>query len=403
MEFLKYINGVLFIDDKRDDIDNLYQYFESFNVPCMYINPVDYNGEANSTVGCARLVFLDLEYMPGGVKLTDVVSLLRNLSEKGMKNVILIMWTLHDDYVDDLLLLLEEKMKKEKPILIFNANKSEFTGLTQEEYTYKLNKMFQEAFEQNPLIFKLLEWEKSVNIATYKTFNEILAFSYNTESKTFDLPLALSIMASQNIPDNKISSALNVANDLLIDKIKNETEQITDYPLTKFSNDELLKKLNFHLMFLDSGLEKTAPGNIYKLEEPSSKIDNIMKNISFESTRWFPVLIDMTPACSFAHSKNLVLLNGLICEDITDNDRKSLLRKNDIDNFRGDVFLKDIYINENDLLCCLIIDCFGIEIKKKDEIGEMPIMRLKDNYRINLQQKFGNYLGRIGDNVYHKN
>ena len=67
------------------------------------------------------------------------------------------------------------------------------------------------------------------------------------------------------------------------------------------------------------------------------------------------------------------------------------------------MFLKDIYINENDLLCCLIIDCFGIEIKKKDEIGEMPIMRLKDNYRINLQQKFGNYLGRIGDNVYHKN
>ena len=45
----------------------------------------------------------------------------------------------------------------------------------------------------------------------------------------------------------------------------------------------------------------------------------------------------------------------------------------------------------------------GKEKASKDEIEEMPMMRLKDNYRINLQQKFGNYLGRIGDNVYHKN
>ena len=171
MNLLKYINGVLFIDDNREDVEQLYKYFEKFNVPCMYINPIDYNGEVSNSIGFARFVFLDLEYLPGNLNLTDVVSLLRDLAEKGMKNVVLIMWTLHDDYIEELKELLDKKMKKDKPILIFNANKNKFIGLSQDEYNTKLNELFHGSIEANPLIFKLLEWEKSANVATYKTFN----------------------------------------------------------------------------------------------------------------------------------------------------------------------------------------------------------------------------------------
>ncbi len=88
MDLLKYINGVLFIDDNREDVEQLYKYFEKFNVPCMYINPIDYDGEVSNSIGFARFVFLDLEYLPGNLNLTNVVSLLRDLSEKGMKNVV---------------------------------------------------------------------------------------------------------------------------------------------------------------------------------------------------------------------------------------------------------------------------------------------------------------------------
>ena len=401
MNLLKYINGVLFIDDNREDIEQLYKYFEKFNVPCMYINPIDYNGEVSNSIGFARFVFLDLEYLPGNLNLTDVVSLLRDLAEKGMKNVVLIMWTLHDDYIEELKELLDKKMKKDKPILIFNANKNEFIGLSQDEYNTKLNELFHGSIEANPLIFKLLEWEKSANVATYKTFNDIIEISYNETDKNFDLPLTLSNMASQNIPNDKFSSALNVTNDMLIDKIKYETEKIEDLQLDVIEKKELLRKINFNLMFFNSSLEKTFPGNIYKMDKTSLRIENIINNISIAKEKWYPIIVDMTPACSFAHSDNLILLNGVIFENITEEERKVLIRKDGINNFRKDEFLKDSYINDNQGLCCIILDCFGINIISKNDMTNEPIMCLKESYRTNLQQKFGNYLGRIGDNIYH--
>lgn len=401
MNLLKYINGVLFIDDNREDVEQLYKYFEKFNVPCMYINPIDYNGEVSNSIGFARFVFLDLEYLPGNLNLTDVVSLLRDLAEKGMKNVVLIMWTLHDDYIEELKELLDKKMKKDKPILIFNANKNEFIGLSQDEYNTKLNELFHGSIEANPLIFKLLEWEKSANVATYKTFNDIIEISYNEIDKNFDLPLTLSNMASQNIPNDKFSSALNVTNDMLIDKIKYETEKIEDLQLDVIEKKELLRKINFNLMFFNSNLEKTFPGNIYKMDKTSLRIENIINNISIAKEKWYPIIVDMTPACSFAHSDNLILLNGVIFENITEDERKVLIRKDSINNFRKDDFLKDSYIKENQGLCCIILDCFGINIISKNDMPNEPIMCLKESYRTNLQQKFGNYLGRIGDNIYH--
>lgn len=401
MNLLKYINGVLFIDDNREDVEQLYKYFEKFNVPCMYINPIDYNGEVSDSIGFARFVFLDLEYLPGNLNLTDVVSLLRDLAEKGMKNVVLIMWTLHDDYIEELKELLDKKMKKDKPILIFNANKNEFIGLSQDEYNTKLNELFHGSIEANPLIFKLLEWEKSANVATYKTFNDIIEISYNEIDKNFDLPLTLSNMASQNIPNDKFSSALNVTNDMLIDKIKYETEKIEDLQLDVIEKKELLRKINFNLMFFNSNLEKIFPGNIYKMDKTSLRIENIINNISIAKEKWYPIIVDMTPACSFAHSDNLILLNGVIFENITEDERKVLIRKDGINNFRKDEFLKDSYIKENQGLCCIILDCFGINIISKNDMPNEPIMCLKESYRTNLQQKFGNYLGRIGDNIYH--
>lgn len=402
MDLLKYINGVLFIDDKRDDVEQLYQYFEKFNVPCMYINPIEYNGDINNSIGFARFVFLDLEYLPGTLNLTDVVSLLRDLSEKGMKNIVLIMWTLHDDHIEELKKLLDEKMKCDKPILIFNANKGEYVELSQEEYTSKLNKLFQDSIEEHPLIFKMLEWEKSANVATYKTFNDILAFSYNETDKSFNLPLTLSNMASQNITGDKISSALDVANNMLTDKIKYETDNIEDLQLDNMKDQTILRQLNFHLMFINSGLKSHFPGNVYKLTSLNSRLNEIVSNLTISNDKWYPIFVDMTPACSFAHSDNLILLNGIIFENITEEERKILLKKDNIDNFKKDVFLKDLYIKKDNKLCCIILDCFGITILKKEELVDEPIMCLKESYRVNLQHQFGNYLGRIGDNIYRK-
>ena len=400
MELLKYINGVLFIDDKRDDVDKLYAYFEKYNIPCMYINPNDYNGEVSNTIGFARFVFLDIEYMNGTPNLVNVVSLLRDLAEKGMKNIVLIMWTLHEDYIEELTTLLVEKMGYDKPILIFNAKKSEYIDLNQEQYGENLERLFQDSIKNYPLVFKMLEWEKCANVAAYKTFNDIMSLSYNNENNEFNLSFALSNMASQNIPSDKISSAFDSANDMLVDRIRYEVETIDEVDLDSNEDISFLRKLNYYMMFTLSGLKKEFPGNIYFISDLNDKFKSIISSmeIKIDRKKVQPILVDLTPGCCFAHSDNLILLNGVIVEDVTDGERRELIRK----SFFKESFLKDVYINNNDQLCCIIIDFLGVLTIKKDEIEEQPSLCLKEGYRVNLQQKFGNYLGRIGDNIYHK-
>lgn len=400
MELLKYINGVLFIDDKRNDVDKLYLYFEKYNIPCMYINPNEYNGEVSNTIGFARFVFLDIEYMNGTPNLVNVVSLLRDLAEKGMKNVVLIMWTLHEDCIEELKGLIDEKMGHDKPILVFNAKKSEYIDLNQEQYRERLERLFQDSIKNYPLVFKMLEWEKCANVAVYKTFNDIMSLSYNNESNDYNLSFALSNMASQNIPSDKISSAFDSVNDMLVDRIRYEVETIDDVDLDLNEDIYFLRKLNYYMMFTLSGFKKEFPGNIYFISNLNDKFKHIIDSmgIKIDREKVQPILVDLTPGCSFAHSDNLILLNGVIVEDVTDEERRELIRK----SFVKESFLKDVYINNNDQLCCIIIDFLGVLTIKKDELEEYPSLCLKEGYRVNLQQKFGNYLGRIGDNIYHK-
>ncbi len=400
MELLKYINGVLFIDDKRNDVDKLYLYFEKYNIPCMYINPNEYNGEVSNTIGFARFVFLDIEYMNGTPNLVNVVSLLRDLAEKGMKNVVLIMWTLHEDCIEELKGLIDEKMGHDKPILVFNAKKSEYIDLNQEQYRERLERLFQDSIKNYPLVFKMLEWENCANVAVYKTFNDIMSLSYNNESNDYNLSFALSNMASQNIPSDKISSAFDSVNDMLVDRIRYEVETIDDVDLDLNEDIYFLRKLNYYMMFTLSGFKKEFPGNIYFISNLNDKFKHIIDSmgIKIDREKVQPILVDLTPGCSFAHSDNLILLNGVIVEDVTDEERRELIRK----SFVKESFLKDVYINNNDQLCCIIIDFLGVLTIKKDELEEYPSLCLKEGYRVNLQQKFGNYLGRIGDNIYHK-
>ena len=396
MDLLKYINGVLFIDDNREDVGKLYSYFDKYNVPCMYINPNEYNGEISNTIGFARFVFLDIEYMNGTPNLTNVVSLLRDLSEKGMENVALIMWTLHDNYVDELIELINKKMGKSKPILMFNARKSNFLELEDDKFNQQLENLISEKIEAESLFFKMLEWEKSSNVATYKTFNDIIQMSYNDENGCFEIENTLSNMASQNIPNNMISSSFDTANTMLIDKIKFEVEHIENVELPMHEDKEFLRKMNYYMMFFTNGLEKIHPGNIYLKDELNGKFKETIDASDILVEKVEPIHIDITPGCSFAHSNNIILLNGIIIKDINDDDKKAI---NKI--FDSKAYLKDIYISDDDKMNYFIVDFLNVVSSRKEDIESEPIMCLKGNYRISIQQQFGNYLGRIGDNIYH--
>lgn len=397
MNLLKYINGVLFIDDNRDDVNELNSYFEKYNVPSMFINPNEYTGEVSDTIGFARFVFLDIEFSPGAPDITYVVNLLRDLSEKGMSNVVLIMWTLHEHLIDELNTMITEKMGKNKPILIFDAKKSDFQNLDEEKFNEKLEALLAEKISDEPIIFKMLEWEKSANVAAYKTFNDILQMSYRIENGSFDIENTLSNMASQNIPNNSLRSSFDTSNIMLVDKIKYEVEQIDDMELPENEDKNFLRKINYYMMFYKTGLLPIHPGNIYFKDNISNKNEEIINTLEIEKERIQPFYIDLTPACSFAHSDNLILLDGLLFKNITEEERKKIKKV-----FESESYYKDVYVDEDNNTNYFLIDFFGITSIRKDSFEFDVNMCLKDTYRVNIQQKFGNYLARIGDNIYHK-
>ncbi|MBD9085228.1 hypothetical protein EGP64_01005 [bacterium] len=397
MDLLKYINGVLFIDDNKDDVNELNSYFEKYNVPSMFINPNEYTGEVSDTIGFARFVFLDIEFSPGTPDITYVVNLLRDLSEKGMSNVVLIMWTLHDHLIDELNTMITEKMGKNKPILIFDAKKSDFQHLDEEKFNEKLEALLAEKISDEPIIFKMLEWEKSANVAAYKTFNDILQMSYRIENGSFDIENTLSNMASQNIPNNSLRSSFDTSNIMLVDKIKYEVERIDDMELPENEDKNFLRKINYYMMFYKTGLLPIHPGNIYFKDNISNKNEEIINTLEIEKERIQPFYIDLTPACSFAHSDNLILLDGLLFKNITEEERKKIKKV-----FESESFYKDVYVDEDNNTNYFLIDFFGITSIRKDSFEFDVNMCLKDTYRVNIQQKFGNYLARIGDNIYHK-
>lgn len=397
MDLLKYINGVLFIDDNRDDVNELNSYFEKYNVPSMFINPNEYTGEVSDTIGFARFVFLDIEFSPGTPDITYVVNLLRDLSEKGMSNVVLIMWTLHEHLIDELNTMITEKMGKNKPILIFDAKKSDFQNLDEEKFNEKLESLLAEKISDEPIIFKMLEWEKSANVAAYKTFNDILQMSYRIENGSFDIENTLSNMASQNIPNNSLRSSFDTSNIMLVDKIKYEVEQIDDMELPENEDKNFLRKINYYMMFYKTGLLPIHPGNIYFKDNISNKNEEIINTLEIEKERIQPFYIDLTPACSFAHSDNLILLDGLLFKNITEEERKKIKKV-----FESESYYKDVYVDEDNNTNYFLIDFFGITSIRKDSFEFDVNMCLKDTYRVNIQQKFGNYLARIGDNIYHK-
>ena len=184
---------------------------------------------------------------------------------------------------------------------------------------------------------------------------------------------------------------------MLVDKIKYEVEQIDDMELPESEDKIFLRKINYYMMFYKTGLLPIHPGNIYFKDNISNKNEEIINTLEIEKERIQPFYIDLTPACSFAHSDNLILLDGLLFKNITEEERKKIKKA-----FESESYYKDVYVDEDNNTNYFLIDFFGITSIGKDCLEFDVNMCLKDTYRVNIQQKFGNYLARIGDNIYHK-
>lgn len=403
----KYISGTIFIDDKIDEVKKLSQYFERHNIWSKFINPNEFDGKLDCNYAGTRLVFLDLQYaLAEKVEIARAVNILRQLSENEIKNVILVVWSMHSDEIEELIRLINDKMNDDKPIIILDAKKEDCLDMDDEGFDNMMNKLFEDSISENQLIYSILEWEKNTVFASRNTVNDIIGLSYDDLSKEFDLGTVLLEMAKVSSDDTNIKSVFPYMHDILSDNIIKYSDNIENHKLPeKSSTEELKLKLNTLQMIKKDDIEKCNPGDVYVLElsdeQKKELIDEVKENFSsiVELDKIIPIQLDITPQCTFSKSDKSIMLNGLIIENYTDQIIKHLKKGGKpTENFLIDYYYESIGNKKN----ILVLDFIKTNYINKKENKLKKIYCLKSQYRTSIQQRFGSFLTRIGDNVIHK-
>lgn len=398
----KYISGTIFIDDNPDDVQNLIKYFEKYNIWSKNINPDDFDGNANYNYAGARVVFLDLQYnLSGGPEIVRATNILRDLSQNGVKNFILVVWSMHSSEIHELIENINDKMACDKPLIILDAKKEDCINISFEEFSQKMDELFEESIRDNPVIYSLLEWEKNTQFSSRDTFNDIVALAYDLESNEFDFEKVLAQMAEASENNTNIKSAFPYMHDILSDNIIKYSEKMENYTLTKRDSEELILKLNTLQMIKKDELTNYRPGDVYKFcLEDSEKIKIVNEIIEglgeiVSPDKIIPIQLDITPPCTFLKTNKSIMISGCIIEDYN-NDMKKKLKVH-----KQNYSINYYYEFEGNKKNILILDFIKTSTIIRNDNTLEKLFCLKTEFRSSIQQQFGCFLTRIGDNIIH--
>lgn len=399
----KYISGTIFIDDKPSDVEKLIKYFEKCNIWSRIINPDEFDDNVNYNYAGARLVFLDLEYnLSSGPEITRATNILRDLSQNGIKNFILVVWSMHSNEIEELKSNINTKMKENKPLVIFDAQKEDCVNSTFEEFNQKIDELFKQNIIENPIVYSLLEWEKNTQVSSRDTINDIVSLSYDIEKNKFDLAKVLAQMADASENNTNIKSAFPYMHDILSDNIIKYSEKMENYGLEKEESEDLQLKLNTLQMITKDDLTNNKPGDIYKVDLGEAQKEELIKDIIKEDyaelvslNQIIPIQLDITPPCTFLKTDKSIMIDGCIIEGYNDAIKKKL--KGNKQNYSINYYY-DVNDNKNNVL---IFDFIKTSNIIRSANTNEKLFRLKSEFRKSVQQQFGCFLTRIGDNIIH--
>lgn len=398
----KYISGTIFIDDKPSDVEKLIKYFEKYNIWSRNINPDEFNDEADYNYAGARLVFLDLEYnLSSGPEIVRATNILRDLSQNGIKNFILVVWSMHSNEIEELKSNINAKMNEDKPLIIFDAKKEDCINITLDEFSQKMDELFEQNISENPIVYSLLEWEKNTQLSSRDTINDIVSLSYDSESNEFDLEKVLAQMADASENNTNIKSAFPYMHDILSDNIIKYSEKVENYALEKKESEELMLKLNTLQMITKDDLTNYRPGDVYKFDLEDTEKSKILNSIAeglgelVSPNNFIPIQLDITPPCTFLKTDKSIMIDGCIIEGYNAEIKKKLkgIKQNYSINYYYDV--------DGNKKNILILDFIRTSNIIRSTNTNEKLFRLKTEFRRSIQQQFGCFLTRIGDNIIH--
>lgn len=417
MNYKKYTDGVIFIDDKQEEVDEAICYFNQQNIKTIFFNPLD----VPSNLSCSgyNFIFLDLSY-DGNVDIKTAVVALNRVAEIGEKHFIVVAWTQHEEDIENLQDEIHKKMSGCYPLKVLNGEKFKILNRGEGvDFEVAFSAILDELERDNPLLFKLLEWKKNMICAVNENFNKLVEKSY--DGGIVNLHKSLGLLANKSLSKYSMLSALDTLNNMVNDSAINKLNEMEDF-LLKYDESEISidEKMfyNFEFLFSEITISSDVPGSIYKVG-PENKYNMIKKSyetkkqndkvllqtelyyeslneskIGFESIT--PVKVNITPNCTFASSntKNTTYLDGIIIKNI-EKDKIDKINKMGLFKNNGGIFYK--YMDKSQKICVLKI--FPEKCSYELEVGK-KIYQLNNNVKVEIQHLFGSWVSRVGNILY---
>lgn len=414
-----FIDSVLIIDDKEDEIKDLQQVLEEEDIFVQFLNPTDKKlSDLPVLKKHKQVVFIDLS-------LDDSINILNNVSTKIrplLSKILpktkgcygLVVWSKHTEDVN----ILKEKLQEDKgkytlPIFIVPFDKNEYLQKGYDEILNDLNN----TLKSDKAAYFFVSWMSTVKSAANNAMSDIYSLVPEYDKQKTELMYLMYKMALNHtgIPEKQIegydltTDAYKAFDELLYSDLINQQNKnsinIFDSISKTFNEnnlqDEVIKyaKLNAKLFIDTINIDPKiiVPGNVYEIIDGDR-----LQRVENQPKKSMSIVIELTPPCDFSHKKiNSKLIRGFIYPPSIDNDNLwNKINK----TFKGDnkYLLWPIEINGE--LCMICFDFRYTIIVSDEEIKRESskykvLFRVKPKLFADILQKYASYSARLGISI----
>ena len=411
-----FVDSVLLIDDKRNEVEGLIEQLSSQDISVVYLTPDEFNNRSFKKL--RRIIFVDLKLYDER-SVVDNIAKIRKLFETkfpvslgGVYGVVL--WTNHANEAS----LFEEKLSEDRkagkyntPLFIVSLDKSVYLSHGYEKCLSDLD----DELRKNKAAYFFISWSISVQKATGLALSDMYALVSDYGKQELEMLYLLFIIAKNHtgvsrkmLTDNPGYSlavdAYKAFNELLHADLANKLS-VSDMDLfgsTDIANpwpNDYPKELNVYARlnskaFIDTtNIAQTlvVPGNVYEIT-----------NAAIPDTCEFPkksrkIMIELTPPCDFSNKK---VLSRCVCGFMIECPADAIKQRSRVKVFTSGFryILWPIWFDTKVYMICFDFRCL-LSLKDNEiTTGDRCKVLFKANPRLfaDILQKFSSHAARLG-------
>lgn len=444
------LDRVVVIDNREDEIKNLVEKLEKFDISVDKF-VVDDDTSLPILTKNRQLFFIDLMLDENvdhiNTNISWVISILNKVIGDGFGPYGLVIWTKHANYMDKVrerftkAVQSSDKEKKSNlhedevdfeckldnpPLFIISIDKTQFKSTGVWDYS-NLMDILNDNIQKSNISYFFLRWLSVIREASQKTISSIYGLSLDYKEKEEEVcdilcRLALNQIGKHQLHSGLTSDTYKAFSSIVYPKINSLTasEKLPSYSEleSKLKNGKelsVIAKLN-SILFIDSvGINQNdiVPGNIYQIMDNNNpaivkvehRIEFTKKNDKnkydkYKNYECIPIAIELTPPCDFSNKKIMSrIVGGYIVNCSANQAKKKIYKK--ISGGDKCYVLQPIYVpGDDENIKYIIFDFRYLYTPKDEDLKDATIYKVlfRANHSLfsDILQKFSSHAARLG-------